>query len=151
MNELVLLDTGLLGQGTQPRLFADQKQWFAQLGLRSRTVLIPDIVDYEIRRELLRAGKIGSIQRLDKFCATWGTVPISTEALQRAAVLWADSRRQGRVTSPPQALDADIILAAQAQLLAEQERTPVIVATTNVRRLSWFVDARRWSEIDPDE
>lgn len=65
-----------------------------------------------------------------------------------AAQLWAGARRRGRPTADAAALDADVILAAQAQLLAEELRQPVIVVTTNARHLAQFVDARRWQEID---
>lgn len=52
-----------------------------------------------------------------------------------------------RPTADPAALDADVILAAQAQLLAEELREPVIVVTTNARHLgsSWMHGAGRRS------
>lgn len=61
----------------------------------------------------------------------------------KAAQLWAEARRRGRPTADPKALDGDVILAAQATLVAE-EGNEVIVATTNVGHLSQFVDAREW-------
>jgi hypothetical protein len=52
-----------------------------------------------------------------------------------------DSPRQ-----PAGALDADVILAAQA-LNAMEVGSPIVVATTNVRHLARFVDARPWQDI----
>ncbi len=46
-------------------------------------------------------------------------------------------------------LDADVILAAQAQLLAEEVDVPVVVATMNACHLMQFVDGRGWQEIPP--
>ena len=51
--------------------------------------------------------------------AAWvGYDPITTPIMRRAAEYWAASRRAGRPTSDPAALDADVILAAQATLRA---------------------------------
>lgn len=63
-----------------------------------------------------------------------------------AAELWADARKSGNPTADNKALDADVILAAQAKL-AELNGNSVIVVTTNKKHLSMFVDAREWQEI----
>ena len=75
-------------------------------------------------------------------------MPINRGTMLRAAQLWAEARRRGRPTADAAALDVDVILAAQAQLLAEELREEVVVVTTNARHLAQFVDARRWQEID---
>lgn len=66
----------------------------------------------------------------------------------KAAQLWADARRRGLPTGTERELDIDVILAAQA-LVLEQGGDRMIVATTNPRHLSRFVDARPWQEIEP--
>lgn len=63
-----------------------------------------------------------------------------------AAQFWAQVRQQGKPTTDSKALDGDVILAAQAAIIAVGERE-VIVATTNVAHLSRFVSARKWQEI----
>jgi hypothetical protein len=45
------------------------------------------------------------------------------------------------------ALDGDVILAAQAMSVMD-EGNEVIVATTNVRHLYQFIDAREWRKIE---
>jgi len=47
----------------------------------------------------------------------------------------------------PKSLDGDVILAAQAKI-EELNGNQVIVATTNVKHLSLFVDAREWQMIN---
>ena len=65
--------------------------------LSGQRVIIPAIVYYELKRELLRAGKNFSIARLDAFASTTPGryLPLSDEALQLAAELWAKARQQG--------------------------------------------------------
>jgi predicted nucleic acid-binding protein len=104
-------------------------------------VCVPKIADYEVRRELLRAGKAGSVRRLDDLIPTLEYLPIDTSTMRRAAELWATARNQGKPTAPPDALDADVIVAAQA------ERIGGIVATENPAHLSRFVAAMHWRSI----
>ena len=107
---------------------------------------VPEIADYEVRRELLRAGKSTGVRKLDRLKQVALFVPIRSETMLLAADLWAEARKRGRPTAGDRALDADVILAAQARILAHGEHT-VIVATTNLRHLSHLVDARLWSDI----
>ena len=104
-------------------------------------VFVAEIADYEARRELLRAGKGNSVRRLDALIPTLTYLPLSTQMMRRAAELWALARNQGLPTAPPEALDADVILAAQA------ESVGALVATENVGHLSRFVSARHWRNI----
>lgn len=64
-----------------------------------------------------------------------------------AADFWAQARQQGRPTAPDLALDADVILAAQAVILATQESDRVVIATTNPGHLTRYTDAEEWSKI----
>ena len=104
-------------------------------------VILPEIADYEVRRELLRAGKTVGVSRLDQLKQVLEYLPINTQVMLRAAELWAEVRRRGQPTADPKELHGDVILAAQA----EQAAAPVV--TENVGHLSRLVEAKKWNEI----
>lgn len=145
----MLLDTGPLGLVTHPNAATKNKhaaQWLRGLLVADVAVLVPEIADYEIRRELLRAGKARSIAVLDRYKASLGYVPLTTEAMLQAAQFWATARQQGKPTAPDLALDADVILAAQAEVL-RNGGDDVVVATTNEGHLSRFVPTQAWQDV----
>ena len=107
---------------------------------------MPEIVDYEHRRALLHRDAFRQVERLNDFKRVFGYEPLTTEVMLAAAELWADARKRGVPTETERELDVDVILAAQAKSLEGDE---VIVATTNPRHLSRFVDAYPWQEIRP--
>ena len=146
MSRVILLDTGPLGLVTHPRDHHGAGPWLAQLLLRRTAVRIPEIADYELRRELVRAGQSRSIDRLNGFKRALGYLPLDTDTMMLAADLWAKSRSAGKPLADDAALDGDVILAAQAQILAAGGHE-VIIATTNARHLSTLVDARLWSDV----
>jgi hypothetical protein len=74
--------------------------------------------------------------------------PITTDVMLRAAELWAAARRAGLPTAPPDALDGDVILAAEV-ILSTGVGDLVTVATDNVGHLARFVDAQPWEQIAP--
>jgi predicted nucleic acid-binding protein len=149
MNQLILLDTGPLGMVTNPKANADCqscKQWLSRLEPQGDRVAFSEIADYELRRELIRAGKTRGIQQLDQLKMAIPYFPITTEVMIKASELWAQARNQGYPTASPDALDGDVILAAQAVILRSQGYDTVI-ATTNVGHLSRFTIAKTWQEI----
>ncbi|MBM3475600.1 MAG: nucleic acid-binding protein [Armatimonadetes bacterium] len=149
MNRIILLDAGPLGLVANPRASAKAAQcslWLEALADRGSLVAIPEIADYEVRRELLRAGRLHSIAELDALCEATSYLPITTDVMRRAALLWARARAQGRPTADPAALDCDVILAAQAALAGDPD-DQVTIATTNVGHLALFADARHWQDI----
>ena len=111
--------------------------------------MIPEIADFEVRRELLRVGGTRKLLRLESLSTIVGVEydPITTPAMRLAAEFWAQVRRTGRPTADPKELDADVILAAQVRLAAADGEA--IVATTNARHLSRFVPAEDWTKIAP--
>lgn len=150
MNRLILLDSGPLGMVTNPKakgLPLACQQWLKMLLKRGERFAIPEIADYEVRRELLRANLLKSVHRLDHLTQTLEYIPIQTDTMLLAASLWAEVRKMGQPTADPKALDGDVILAAQSQILANK-MTPVIIATTNVGHLSRFATALNWQDID---
>ncbi|OPF16147.1 nuclease [Microcystis aeruginosa KW] len=110
-------------------------------------VILPEIADYEVRRELLRANKIKEIKRLDELANLIEYLPITTDAMRKAALFWAQARQQGQPTAGDKTIDGDMILIAQAVTLSV---TNLIIATTNVGHLSKFVRADLWQNISFD-
>jgi predicted nucleic acid-binding protein len=146
MSRIVLLDSGPLGLLSHPDRPAGITDWADALAQAGSRLGIPEIADYEVRRELLRARKLRGVRRLDNLKRQYLYLAITTPAMLRAAELWAEARRVGRPAAVDAGLDGDMILAAQA-ILAREEGHEVIVATDNVRHLSLFVDAKEWQDI----
>lgn len=146
MSRAVLLDAGPLGLLTNPRQTPDVlacNECLENLLTAGRVVLVPEIADYEVRRELVRAGKTAGLAKLDELADRVRYLPITTAAMRRAAELWADARRQGKPTAGTGDIDGDVILAAQALTLGGD----VVVATVNVGHLSRYVPAAVWEDI----
>jgi len=144
MAEIVLLDAGPLGMISHPRVSHEIARWLARLLSSGVEVLVPEIADFEVRRELLRAGRTKGVERLTELRTTLGFVPITSQAMLRAAEFWAEARRRGRPTAADHLLDADVILAAQAATLAGKS---VMVASANPRHIARFVPAEHWQDI----
>lgn len=145
MIEAVVLDAGVLGEVTHPRMNPEFAQWFDQVLATDTVVMIAEIADYEVRRELLRADKRAGIARLDRLKDTLIYLPITTSVMLKAAQLWAEARKRGRPTADPRELDCDVILAASALEVG------AVVVTENVGHLSLFVEARSWREAEVEE
>src|ERR1019366_3732565 len=149
MSMIVLLDAGPLGMITNPKSSPENeacKNWLASLAYNGVEVVIPEIADYEVRRELLRAGKDRGLGRLDALKSMLGYAPITTPVMLQAAEFWAAARNMGRQSANDASLDADMILAAQAGALA-RDGDGTVIATTNVRHLALFSSARIWRDI----
>jgi predicted nucleic acid-binding protein len=148
VNAAILLDAGPLGILAHPRNpphAAACRQWLADLLSAGRRVILPQIADYEVRRELLRISSTNGLINLNQLAAQIEYLPLSTAALRKAAELWAQARTTGQPTAPDPALDCDVILAAQALTL----NTAVVVATGNPAHLSRFVPAELGQNIIP--
>ena len=151
MGRIVVLDAGPLGLVSKPADKPDVGRcnaWLRMLDISGARIVVPEIADYEVRRELIRAGATAGLRRLDALIDVLEYDPITTVAMRRAAEYWAAIRRAGLPTAAPHALDGDCILAAQASLL----RGPwdaVTIATTNPGHLTRFpgVEAHIWEAI----
>ena len=149
MSMVILLDAGPLGLITNPRASQETRacnQWLESLALKEIEVKIPEIADFEVRRELLRADKFKGIERLNDLQRYLDYVPLTTQTMLKAAQFWAQVRKQGMPTADDKALDGDVILAAQA-ILIQDEGHEVIIATTNVGHLSRLAQAKTWRDI----
>lgn len=111
--------------------------------------MVPAISYYEALREMELRQATGQIARFKAFCLRPRRfLPLATEDLETAAQLWGQARRAGQPTADPQALDCDVILAAQALSLGVAA-PGLIVATTNPAHLSRYVAADLWTNILP--
>jgi predicted nucleic acid-binding protein len=149
---IVVLDAtavGLLANQKQPPVAIACYRWASRLVNQGVRACLPEVFDYEIRRETIRRGSTRGLVLLDRLALFVEYVPIRTPVMRRAAELWAQARNRGMPTADEASLDVDVILAAQAQLLGEATGDEVVVATDNIRHLAQFVDARRWQEIEP--
>ena len=66
----VFLDAGPLGLVTNPKKTPDTiaaAQWIFAMEAARHRFIVPAIADYEVRRELVRAGKRNGITRLNAF------------------------------------------------------------------------------------
>lgn len=100
MRDYVLLDAGPLGHACRRRgaRLGDQcRLWMDGLLAREVDIVVPEIADYEVRRELTRIGATGSLLRLDSLVTTGQLTyaPITTAEWRRAALFWADARQVG--------------------------------------------------------
>jgi hypothetical protein len=149
VSRVIILDAGPLGLITNPKLSPESvacAQWLqTHITSGSRTI-IPEIADYEVRRELLRANKTKGIARLDDLAKLIEYLPIRTVAMRQSAKLWAQARQQGQPTAGDKTIDGDMILVAQAMTLGVPD---VVIATTNVGHLSRFVAAELWQNVAP--
>ena len=121
--------------------------WVIECIEKQNTIVIPAICYYECIREYKRNNAFAQLQRLKVYCDKC-LLPITNEHLELAADLWAKARNEGVPTAAKEALDCDVILAAQAILINENLNN-FVVATTNVGHLSRFVPASNWQDITP--
>ncbi len=150
MNSIIVLDTGVLGAAVHQssKVRVPTLNWITDHKLKGNQFRVPEIADYELRRELIRNQFTRSIADLNALRQILGYIALDTTTMNNAAQLWAQARQTGKPMAHPQALDGDVILCAQT--LALQSLHPnetVIVATTNVGHLTRFVTANLWQNI----
>ena len=149
MVKVVVIDSGplwLLTQ-TQPDPTATAcRDWVADLLAAGHKVVLPEIVDYEVRRELLRRGATTRLAALDALAVQLRYLKLQTAMMVRAAELWAFARQTGQPTAGSNTIDADVILIAQAESFNDPD---AILATANIRHLARFFPADRWANVTP--
>ena len=135
----LLLDTAVVGEICHPRKYDDVRAWFARAAA-AHELLLSEVADYELRRELLRIDSRRSLDRLDELTRELRYIPVTTATWRAAARLWALQRKAGRVTAAEGGLDGDVLIAAQA--LAED----AVIVTPNTRHFDSMVRAVTWQE-----
>ena len=147
---ILLLDTGILGQLCHPSSKHNlaTSDWLRAVldDQFEHRIIVPEICDYELTRKLLHLIARGqstqrSIDRLDAFRQQLEFLPIDSNVMLKAAEFWCQARLNGKPTAPSDALDGDVILAAQA---AAVDGT---VVTANTKHLSRFVPASDLHEL----
>lgn len=107
-------------------------------------ICVPALAVYELARGLLyaqvrdRKARSRGMERLERLRATFSVLTLDNAALLRAASLWAEARNQGRRTAPDQALDGDVIIAAQALEVG------ATVVSDNRKHLSRYCAVEDW-------
>ena len=123
MSMIVLLDAGPPGMITNPKGSPENeacKNWLANLAYTGVEVVIPEIADHEVRRELLRASKVQGLGRLDALKGMLGFAPITSPVMLKAAEYWATARKMGRQSASDASLDADMILPRRLVVCVKQ-------------------------------
>ena len=151
MRQFIILDSGPLGLLFQKAGIAIAeacRAWAKERMAGGSRIIVPEIVHYEIRRELLRLSKTRAMTSIEKYVRA---EPdrfriVTSRDLELAAELWAESRRRGMPTADDRALDIDVILAAQVRDLGIP-MSDLVVATSNSKHLSQFVPSEHWSNL----
>ncbi len=155
--KIIVLDTGVLsncavriGIGSEERTPSEScREWLTDCERAGILLLVPAIIYYETLREIERRKAAVQRQRLVDFCfKTDRFVPLTTAHLERAALIWAQSQNSGNTTAGKGALDIDLTLCAQVQSLG-LTAADYVVATTNTRHLTEYVNAQEWQSIVP--
>jgi hypothetical protein len=153
---IVFLDTGVLGLLSSPNNRGEAKEckeWFYRLLARSIYVVTSDICDYEVRRSLLLAyltnPTVNGIENLDDLQQVIDFLGLTKAVMREASIFWAEARSQGMPTTDEKNIDADIIIAAQWKILTEEfPGRYIVIATTNVKHLQRFTEAKTWKNIN---
>jgi hypothetical protein len=153
MSRVVLLDSGPIGLLTTPNENNAEaircQAWARELKRKGTLIRVPEIIDYEERREMIRCNSGAAIAALDQLSEVYGYLPLCTETMRRASQIWADVRILGVRSDVNERLDVDMILAAQA-FIAARNGDDVWIATGNVRHLSMgWKQSCLWEEIKP--
>ena len=154
---IFVLDSSPLGLWLSPNQRRSNErelsQWVRQAISNNHFIAIPEICYYENRRELVRSKKNKSVSRLDEFCLRTVFpkviyIPISTQIIIKASQLWAWARHTGQQTAHDLELDGDVILAATAITVAQEEGLKTVIVTNNVNHLARYTPAQHWRDIE---
>jgi hypothetical protein len=147
--KVVVLDStplGLLAAPPHIPAAAACTSWANALVVAGHRLIIPEITDYEVRRELLRLRAVSRVRQLDSLRGWMEYLALDTPMMRRAADLWAFARQTGQPTAGDNTIDIDMILIAQAESLADPN---TVIATGNVGHLARFFPAELWSNVTP--
>jgi predicted nucleic acid-binding protein len=145
MSRIYLLDSGPLGllAHSRPANRSAIEAWLTSVVVAGASIYISEVAEYEVRRELTRLVlskqlPASRIDRLNQLGSLFQYLPVSTQMWRIAARFWAEARCQGSPTAHQAALDADVLIAAQA---AEIQAA---VVTTNPGHIARWVPVHPW-------
>lgn len=133
-NRVVLLDSGPLGEIISPKPKGYIKDWLSFIKQNKISLRVPEIIDYEIRRNLILSNLGKSERRLNQYRNRKEFIHLNSEILICACEIWAELRRIGQPTASKERLDIDVLLIAQA-ISQTDSFEEVIIVTTNVKHL----------------
>lgn len=139
----IILDATPLGKIANPKRGIEISFWYQNILNSGKEIIISEIADFEVRRELVLRGLTKSINSLDTLANLHPYLALNTKTMRLAAQLWADARKKGLPTADDKELDCDVLLAAQALI------SNSIIATENVGHLSRYTEAKHWKDIEP--
>jgi hypothetical protein len=98
MSKVVMLDSGPLGLLAQTKTFGLASQcsdWFRSHLAVGNDITVPEIADYEVRRELVRLGLTNGLIKLDSLVTIVGVRfhPLNTRSMRQAEHIGAEARR----------------------------------------------------------
>ncbi len=108
MSRFVLLDSERLGMASKPAHksgVGECLDWIARLRRTGTIVVIPEIIRYEIRRDLLRAGALSGLARIDDLATRLVYLPLNRASDQpvQGVKIGGDVRRH--LNHDPDGLD----------------------------------------------
>jgi predicted nucleic acid-binding protein len=152
---IVFLDTNILGKLTNPNQLPEAVEcqvWFERLLAKGVYLVSSELCFYELKRSLILAANQGGINRgikkLDDLRLFVEFFPVDRAVAELSSMLWAEARTKNTPTAKADNIDIDIMIAAHWRLLTEEfPGREVVIATTNIKHLSLFAEAREWQNI----
>lgn len=119
----MLLDCGRVGLLTHARHTESPArecaEWARGVVQSGHRLIVPEIIDYEVRRELDRLENQRALFRLNQLPITRGFHEVTSAVLRQAAHFWAEARRSGQPTADGHSLNVDMILAGHPTVIGE--------------------------------
>jgi predicted nucleic acid-binding protein len=152
MKRVALIDSGPLNEIVKPQPSVDVSRWLKFIDEKRIAIRVPEIIDYELRREIVLQCLIGtndsykSLHKLNKYRQTKRFISINPSVtLTDACEIWAKLREKGQGTSDNKNIDVDVILAAQA-ISMKNDFDEVIIVTGNLSDIQRFcyLDIQVW-------
>lgn len=137
MNCAILLDSGPLGK------FVHQRETFqAEISLLNNfakaegiSILVPEIIEIELKEELLKRDFIKSISKLNKFKRQDRIIPINDSDRSLSIVIEEDLKSQGQQVASSIPSNDGILVAQAINLKLSRRYQRVIILTENTKHL----------------